>query len=54
MRLFHILIGSGLVGLVRGFLVFVLMGLLSVYFFDMDLTQAGPGGPDFGFSWGCS
>ena len=43
-RLFHILIGSGLVGLVRGFLVFVLMGLLSVYFFDMDLTRPGLAG----------
>ncbi|MFZ5450234.1 MAG: ABC transporter permease [Thermodesulfobacteriota bacterium] len=40
-RLTHILMGSGLVGLVRGFLIFVLMGLLSVYFFDMDLTRPG-------------
>jgi ABC-2 type transport system permease protein len=40
-RLSHILIGSGLVGLVRGFLVFVLMGLLSMYLFDMDLRRPG-------------
>jgi ABC-2 type transport system permease protein len=43
-RLTHILIGSGLVGLIRGFLVFVLMGLLSVYLFDMDLSRPGPEG----------
>jgi ABC-2 type transport system permease protein len=43
-RLSHILIGSGLVGLVRGFLVFVIMGLLSIYFFDMDLGKPGPDG----------
>jgi ABC-2 type transport system permease protein len=43
-RLFHILVGSGLVGLVRGLLVFVLMGGLSVYFFDMDLGRPGPAG----------
>jgi len=40
-RLSHILMGSGLVGLVRGLLVFVLMGCLSVYLFDMDLRQPG-------------
>ena len=40
-RLGHILVGSGLVGLVRGLLVFVLMGWLSVYFFEMDLRQPG-------------
>ncbi len=39
--LVHILIGSGLVGLVRGLLVFGLMGFLSVYFFDMDLSRPG-------------
>jgi len=39
--LFHILIGSGLVGLVRGLLVFGIMGFLSVYFFDMDLRRPG-------------
>jgi ABC-2 type transport system permease protein len=43
-RLTHILIGSGLVGLIRGFLVFVLMGALSVYLFDMDLARPGPAG----------
>jgi ABC-2 type transport system permease protein len=43
-RLSHILIGSGLVGLIRGLLVFVLMGWLSVYIFDMDLTRPGLGG----------
>ena len=37
----HILVGSGLVGLVRGSMVFVLMGGLSVYFFDMDLARPG-------------
>jgi ABC-2 type transport system permease protein len=40
-RLSHIIIGSGLVGLVRGFLVFVFMGWLSIYFFNMNLTQPG-------------
>jgi ABC-2 type transport system permease protein len=39
--LVHILVGSSLVGLVRGLLVFVLMGGLSVYFFDMDLGRPG-------------
>jgi len=43
-RLFHILVGSGLVGLVRGLLVFGLMGGLSVYLFDMDLGRPGLGG----------
>jgi len=40
-RLAHILIGSGLVGLVRGLLVFMIMGGLSVYLFDMDLRRPG-------------
>ena len=40
-RLAHILVGSGLVGLVRGLLVFGIMGGLSVYFFDMDLRRPG-------------
>ena len=40
-RLSHILVGSSLVGLVRGLVVFVLMGGLSVYFFDMDLGRPG-------------
>ena len=35
-RLSHILLGTGLVGLIRGSLVFVLMGFLSVTIFDMD------------------
>jgi ABC-2 type transport system permease protein len=39
--LFHILVGSGLVGLVRGLLIFVIMGGLSVYIFDMDLGRPG-------------
>jgi ABC-2 type transport system permease protein len=38
-RLSHILVGSGMVGLVRGTLVFVLMGFLSVWLFDMDLSR---------------
>ena len=40
----HILLGTSLVGLARGLLVFVLMGLLSVYFFDMDLARPSLGG----------
>jgi len=43
-RLSHILMGAGLVGLVRGFLVFVVMGLLSMWLFDMDLTRPGTEG----------
>jgi ABC-2 type transport system permease protein len=43
-RLSHILVGSGLVGFVRGFLVFLIMGWLSVYFFQMDLTRPGMAG----------
>jgi len=43
-RLSHILLGSGLVGLVRGFLVFVLMGALSMWLFHMDLARPGLGG----------
>jgi ABC-2 type transport system permease protein len=43
-RLSHIIIGSGLVGLVRGTVVFVLMGWLSIYLFDMDLTRPGLAG----------
>lgn len=43
-RLSHILVGSGLIGLVRGLMVFVLMGCLSVYFFDMDLARPGLAG----------
>ena len=40
-RLSHILIGCGLVGLVRGMLVFVVMGLLSMWLFNMDLARPG-------------
>jgi ABC-2 type transport system permease protein len=43
-RLSHILLGTGLVGLIRGFLVFVLMGFLSVTIFDMDLGAPGLSG----------
>lgn len=38
----HVLLGAGLVGLIRGFLVFIIMGLLSMWLFDMDLTRPGP------------
>ena len=44
LRLSHILLGSGLVGLVRGLLVFVVMGFLSMWLFDMDLSRPGTGG----------
>jgi ABC-2 type transport system permease protein len=40
-RLSHILIGSGLVGLVRGLVVFGIMAWLSVYLFRMDLGRPG-------------
>jgi len=40
-RLTHILVGSGLVGLIRGFMVFVAMGFLSMWLFDMDLGRPG-------------
>ncbi len=43
-RLTHILVGSGLVGLLRGFLVFVLMGFLSMWLFHMDLSRPGIAG----------
>ncbi len=43
-RLSHILLGTGLVGLIRGFLVFVLMGFLCVTIFDMDLGAPGLSG----------
>jgi ABC-2 type transport system permease protein len=38
----HVLVGAGLVGLMRGFLVFLVMGLLSMWLFDMDLSRPGP------------
>ena len=40
-RLPHLLVGTGLVGLMRGFLVFVIMGLLCMWLFDMDLGRPG-------------
>jgi ABC-2 type transport system permease protein len=40
-RLSHILVGAGLVGLIRGFLVFVIMSLLCMWFFGMDLSRPG-------------
>lgn len=40
-RLSHLLVGAGLVGLFRGFLVFVVMGLACMWFFDMDLSRPG-------------
>jgi ABC-2 type transport system permease protein len=43
-RLSHILLGSGMVGLARGLLVFIIMGLLSVYLFEMDLSRPGVAG----------
>jgi ABC-2 type transport system permease protein len=39
--LLHLLIGTGLVGLIRGFLVFVIMGLLCTWLFGMDLGRPG-------------
>jgi len=43
----HVLVGAGLVGLVRGALVFVVMGLLSMWLFGMDLSRPGAGGLAF-------
>jgi ABC-2 type transport system permease protein len=43
-RLAHILLGAGLAGLVRGLMVFLIMGLLSVQLFQMDLRSPGIGG----------
>jgi len=40
-RLGHLLIGAGLVGLVRGSVVFTLMGALSMSLFGMDLGRPG-------------
>jgi ABC-2 type transport system permease protein len=37
----HLLIGTGLVGLIRGFLVFVIMALLCMSLFGMDLARPG-------------
>jgi len=43
-RLTHILVGAGLVGLVRGFVVFLIMGFLSMWLFNMDLARPGAAG----------
>ena len=43
-RLGHILLGSGLMGLIRGFLVFLVMAVMSVGFFDMELSRPGAAG----------
>jgi ABC-2 type transport system permease protein len=40
-RLAHVIMGAGLVGVLRGLLVFVIMGWLSVHLFDMDLRRPG-------------
>jgi len=40
-RLGHLLCGAGLVGLIRGLLVFAAMGFLSIWLFDMDLGRPG-------------
>jgi ABC-2 type transport system permease protein len=40
-RLGHILAGAGLAGLGRGLLVFIIMGWLSAWLFDMDLRAPG-------------
>uniref|UniRef100_A0A7V4G7C6 ABC transporter permease n=1 Tax=Desulfobacca acetoxidans TaxID=60893 RepID=A0A7V4G7C6_9BACT len=40
-RLGHLLLGAGLVGLARGLLVFAIMGLLSMWLFHMDLSRPG-------------
>lgn len=37
----HLLLGAGLVGFFRGLLVFAIMGLLSMWLFDMDLSRPG-------------
>lgn len=43
-RLGHILLGTGLVGLIRGLLVFAIMGVLSTWLFAMDLSRPGLAG----------
>jgi len=40
-HLSHLLLGAGLVGIARGFLVFIVMGVLGMWLFDMDLTRPG-------------
>ena len=41
-RLGHILLGAGLMGLIRGSLVFLIMAALSVGLFGMELSRPGP------------
>lgn len=43
-RLGHILLGAGLMGLIRGFLVFLVMAVMSVGFFNMELSRPGTAG----------
>ena len=43
-RLTHILVGAGTVGLIRGMLVFAVMGFFSMWLFNMDLGRPGLGG----------
>ncbi|OGP74660.1 MAG: hypothetical protein A2Y80_08310 [Deltaproteobacteria bacterium RBG_13_58_19] len=40
-RLGHLLVGAGLIGLIRGLVVFAIMGLLSMWLFAMDLSRPG-------------
>jgi ABC-2 type transport system permease protein len=40
-HLSHLLLGAGLVGLIRGLLVFAVMGILSMWLFGMDLSRPG-------------
>jgi ABC-2 type transport system permease protein len=43
-RMSHILLGAGLVGLVRGLIVFAFMAFLSVWLFEMELHRPGAAG----------
>jgi len=43
-RLAHLILGAGLVGLGRGLFIFVVMGVLSQTLFGMDLGRPGVGG----------
>lgn len=40
-RLVHLILGAGLVGLIRGLFIFVVMGVLSQALFGMDLGRPG-------------
>jgi len=40
-RLGHVILGAGVVGLARGLIVFAVMTVLAVYIFAMDLTTPG-------------